>query len=295
MLRGFFRRITDLITQAPRLDDALFDEMEELLIASDVSVRTAETLVGGLRAAVRERRATDAAGVRRALEESIAAILSRHRASLAQPGAAGLTAYLVVGVNGTGKTTTIAKLARRFTLAGHRGLLAAADTFRAAAIEQLEIWGQRVGVDVVRHQPGGDPAAVVFDALQSARARGLDFVIADTAGRLHTKRNLMEELRKIARVGERELGRPLDETLLVLDATTGQNALAQAREFSAAAAVSGIVLTKLDGTAKGGAIITIADETTIPIKLIGTGEGLEDLTDFDPEAYARSLFEEEPQ
>jgi len=198
--------------------------------------------------------------------------------------------YLVVGVNGTGKTTTIAKLAARFQRQGRRVLLAAGDTFRAAAIEQLEVWARRLNAEMVSHHPGGDPAAVIFDSISAARARGCDVVIADTAGRLHTKRHLMEELGKIARVVERELGRPADETLLVLDATTGQNALTQAQQFHAAIGLTGVVMTKLDGTAKGGMVITISEEMGLPIKLIGVGEKLEDLEDFDPAAFATALL-----
>jgi fused signal recognition particle receptor len=194
-----------------------------------------------------------------------------------------------VGVNGTGKTTTIAKLAYRFQRQGKEVLLAAADTFRAAAIDQLQVWADRLRVEMVRHQHGGDPAAVLFDSIRAARARGSDIVIADTAGRLHTKRHLMEELKKVSRVAERELGRPPDETLLVLDATTGQNALTQAQEFTAAVGLSGVVVTKLDGTAKGGTVLTITEELGLPVKLIGVGEKVEDLEDFDPREFAASL------
>ncbi|MCL6629854.1 MAG: signal recognition particle-docking protein FtsY, partial [Armatimonadetes bacterium] len=200
------------------------------------------------------------------------------------------TVYLMVGVNGTGKTTTIAKLAYRFKTQGKKVILAAADTFRAAAIDQLEIWANRIGVDIIKQREGADPAAVVFDALQAAKSRNADIVIADTAGRLHTRLNLMEELKKIGRVVERELGRPADEVLLVLDATTGQNAISQAREFKAAVPLTGIVLTKLDGTAKGGIVVTLKAELGLPIKLVGLGERLEDLEDFDSRDFASSLL-----
>jgi fused signal recognition particle receptor len=196
----------------------------------------------------------------------------------------------MVGVNGTGKTTTIAKLAHRLRKQGQRVMLAAADTFRAAAIDQLEIWAGRVGGDIVKHQPGADPSAVLFDAIQAAVARRADYVIADTAGRLHTRVNLMEELKKMARVVQRALGRPPDETLLVLDATTGQNAISQAREFGSAVNVTGVVLAKLDGTSKGGIVVTIRDELGLPVKLVGTGEGVEDLEDFDAGEFARLLI-----
>jgi fused signal recognition particle receptor len=199
--------------------------------------------------------------------------------------------YLVVGVNGVGKTTSIAKLAHRLKREGRRPILAAGDTFRAAAIDQLEIWGQRIGVDVVKHREGSDPSAVIFDSVKAAKARGADYVIADTAGRLHTRSNLMEELKKINRVLERELGREADETLLVLDATTGQNAISQAKEFKAAVPVSGIILAKLDGTARGGIVITIADELGIPIKLVGTGEKPESLEDFEPNEFVEALLQ----
>jgi fused signal recognition particle receptor len=196
----------------------------------------------------------------------------------------------MVGVNGTGKTTTIAKLAARFQREGRSVLLAAADTFRAAAIDQLAVWADRLGADIVQQQPGSDPAAVVFDSIAAARARDIDVVMADTAGRLHTKHNLMEELKKMDRVARRELGRAPDETLLVLDGTTGQNALIQAQEFGAAVGVTGIVMTKLDGTAKGGTVITIAEEVGLPVKVIGTGEKIEDLEDFDPQDFAEALL-----
>ncbi len=290
MLRNLFRRVADLFAGPGEATEELFEELEEVLIASDVSTAVAARLVERLRERVREERIRDLSGVRRALRDELAGLLARHAAPLASEAAEPPLLFLIVGVNGTGKTTTIAKLAARLEGQGRRVLLAAADTFRAAAIEQLEVWAQRLGVEIVRHQPGGDPAAVLFDSLRAARARGLHAVIADTAGRLHTKRNLMEELRKVDRVARRELGRPPDETLLVLDATTGQNALIQAREFQQAIGLSGVVMTKLDGTAKGGSLITIAEEVGLPVKLIGTGEGLGDLRDFDPAEFASWLL-----
>ena len=202
-----------------------------------------------------------------------------------------LSGRSVVGVNGTGKTTTIAKLAAKFQKQKKTVMLAAADTFRAAAIDQLEVWAQRLGTEIVRHQPGGDPAAVLFDSIRAARARNVGVVIADTAGRLHTQRNLMEELKKVDRVVQKELGRAPDETLLVLDATTGQNALTQAQQFKEAIGLTGIVMTKLDGTAKGGMIITIAEEMQLPIKLIGVGEKAEDIEPFDPDKFVDALIE----
>ena len=294
MLRNLFRRVADLFVGEREIKDELFDELEELLIASDLSARVAALVVERLRQRVRERRLRTAQAARGALREFIAEMLAAHQQPLVATTAEPPLLYLMVGVNGTGKTTTIAKLARRFQGEGRRVLLAAADTFRAAAIEQLEVWAERLGAELVRHQPGGDPAAVLFDSIRAARARGADVVIADTAGRLHTRRHLMEELRKIDRVVRKELARPPDETLLVLDGTTGQNALVQAREFRDAIGVTGVVMTKLDGTAKGGMILTVTEELGLPIKLIGVGEQPEDLRDFDAQQFASWLLPEDP-
>jgi fused signal recognition particle receptor len=289
-LLKLFTKIGQLFSRKPTIDEEFYEELEELLIQADVSIRTTQKLLEELRQKVRSERLNCAEDVKNALRDAVARMFSetdsRIRLSDVPP-----SVFLMVGVNGTGKTTTIAKLARRYQRQGKRILLAAADTFRAAAIDQLEAWAKRINADIVRHQPGSDPAAVVFDAIQASKARGADIVIIDTAGRLHTKTNLMEELKKIGRVIEREVGRPPDETLLVLDATTGQNAVNQAREFSKAVPVTGVVLTKLDGTAKGGVLLTVRDELGIPVKLIGTGEKLEDLEDFDPQAFAASIFE----
>lgn len=292
MLKGLFQRINTLFRRGT-IDADLYDNLEETLVAGDVSVRTATDITERLRAQVRERRATEAEQARTLLRELLVEMLSEHRAPLvtAPPPEGGPRLYLVVGVNGTGKTTTIAKLAWRLKQQGRRVILAAGDTFRAAAIEQLQHWGERIGVEVVHGQLGGDAAAVVFDALTAAKARGAEFVIADTAGRLHTKRNLMEELAKIGRVAERTLGRPPDETLLVLDATTGQNAIIQAQEFAQVVPVSGLVITKLDGTAKGGVALTVSHDTGLPIKLVGLGERVEDLADFSPEEFVAGLME----
>ena len=288
MLKGLFSRIGQLFLRDV-VDEELLEELEELLVASDVSVRTAQEVTAQLRRRIVDEHIEQAARARDALKDIVAGILSRNQAPLVTNEHRPVL-YLVVGVNGTGKTTTIAKLAYRFRAQGRRVLLACADTFRAAAAEQLREWGARVGAETVAQQPGSDPAAVVFDAVEAARARGVDFVIADTAGRLHTQRNLMEELRKVARVSERALGRPPDEALLVLDATVGQNALNQAEQFSRAVSLTGIVLTKLDGTARGGAVVTIAFETGLPIKLIGVGEKPDDLRDFDARAFVEELF-----
>lgn len=264
----------------------LFEDLETALIQADVSLRTARKLLEDL---ARSPQA-ELEDIESNLKSKIIQILSQNYAPLKvspQPP----TVILTVGVNGTGKTTTIAKLAHRFIKEGKRVLLVASDTFRAAAIDQLEIWAKRLGAEMIKHKEGADPAAVVYDAIDAAKARKMDFVIIDTAGRMHTKRNLMEELKKIERVINKGMGRPPDESLLVLDATTGQNALVQAKEFQQAINITGIALAKLDGTAKGGIVITIKDELEIPIKLIGTGENLEDLQDFEPQKFAQALFE----
>jgi fused signal recognition particle receptor len=292
MLRGLFKKIGQLITGRGRVDEELFDELEEALIEADVGVHTATRLVQELREATRRERLSTPEEVRGHLRGEIAAILGSDEAGMHWAGTPP-TLCLVVGVNGTGKTTSIAKLAQLMRRQGKRVVLAAADTFRAAAIDQLELWSQRVGVELIKHKEGADPAAVVFDAVQAARARGAELVIADTAGRLHTKTNLMEELKKVHRVAERALGRPADEILLVLDATLGQNAVSQARSFAEALPVSGIVLTKLDGTARGGVIVTVADELKLPIKFAGTGEKPDDFAPFSPQKFVASLFDEE--
>ena len=275
-------------------DDEAWEELEEALLAADVGVATATELVERLRTRARAERATGPALRELLRAELLEAVGSADR-SLAldlltddqRPGI-----VLVVGVNGTGKTTTVGKLALALAEEGKQPVLAAADTFRAAATEQLVIWGDRVGAPVVRHQQGADPAAVAFDGLASARARGADVLLVDTAGRLHTKTNLMEELRKLRRVLEREGGQ-VREVLLVLDATTGQNGLAQARQFTDAVGVTGVVLTKLDGTAKGGIVIAVQRDLGIPVKLVGLGEGLHDLAPFDPDAFVDALLSED--
>ena len=290
MFRGLFKKIDQLITGRGKIDDELYDELEELLIQSDVGVHTAMRIVEDLRQATRRSRLSTADDVRAHLRAELIEILSlgdRRLHLAAEPP----TVYLMIGVNGTGNTTTTAKLAHQLKSQGKRVLLAAADTFRAAAIDQLEIWADRVGVDLVKHKEGADPAAVVYDAIQAARGRRMDYVLADTAGRLHTRTNLMEELKKVSRVVQRELGRPADEVLLVLDATIGQNAVNQAKSFAAALPLTGIALAKLDGTARGGVVITVKDELGIPIKLVGTGEKPGDLDEFRPEEFVAALFE----
>jgi fused signal recognition particle receptor len=275
-------------------DDEAWEELEEALLSADVGVATATELVERLRTRARAERASGPA-LRELLRDELREAVGSGDRSLAldllaeheRPGI-----VLVVGVNGTGKTTTVGKLALALSEEGKQPVLAAADTFRAAATEQLSIWADRVGAPVVRHQQGADPAAVAFDGLASARARGADVLLVDTAGRLHTKTNLMEELRKLRRVLEREGGQ-VREVLLVLDATTGQNGLAQARQFTDAVGVTGVVLTKLDGTAKGGIVIAVQRDLGIPVKLVGLGEGPHDLAPFDPDAFVDALLSED--
>jgi fused signal recognition particle receptor len=269
-----------------KIDEEVWEELEELLISADVGVGTTEKIIGTLRERAAEEK-LDGSQVGEALRQQMAAILTIP--PRARPNAASPRVYLVVGVNGSGKTTSIAKLAYRFKKEGKSVLLAAADTFRAAAIDQLKKQGERVGVDVIAHQPGADPGAVAYDAVQAAMSRRVDALIIDTAGRLHTKFNLMEELKKVHRVAARLDASAPHEVILVLDATTGQNGLTQARYFTEAVGVTGIFLAKLDGTAKGGVVLAICDELGVPIEMIGTGEGLEDLLPFDAAAFVEGL------
>jgi len=289
---AFRERILGVFGSRSRIDESLFEELEETLLAADVGVQTAIRLTEELRQEVERRRLSDPADLRPLLQERLLARLSSDGAETELRFAAeGPTVFLFVGVNGVGKTTTIGKLACRLVAEGKRVLLAAGDTFRAAAIEQLEIWARRAGCDIVRHQPGADPAAVVFDAVQAAKHRGIDVLLCDTAGRLQNKVNLMEELEKIVRVVRREVPDGPHEVLLVVDATTGQNAVEQARRFGEKTGVTGIVLTKLDGTAKGGVAVAIREELGLPVKLVGLGEKPDDLEPFDAEAFVRGLFE----
>ncbi|MGC8843204.1 MAG: signal recognition particle-docking protein FtsY [bacterium] len=276
MIRGIFARIKEIL-RGGKPDATLLSEVEELLLSADVGVKMTEELLPLIQG-----------GDYSLLKNKIIEILSPPSPLKISPEPP--TVYLFLGVNGTGKTTTIAKLAYRLKKEGKESLLVAGDTFRAAAAEQLEEWGRRIGVDVIKQKEGADPAAVVFDALSAGKARGIPFILIDTAGRLHTKSHLLEELRKINRVIEKQLGRKPDESLLVLDATIGQNAIQQARVFLEACDVTGIVLCKYDGTAKGGAIIPIKKELGIPIKLLGIGEKMEDLIDFDPVSFTEALF-----
>lgn len=272
------------------IDEQLYDELEEALLQADTNVQTTHQILDEVRKAIRDEKITTGEGIKDRLQKAIA---DRFRQDV--PGLImadeGLTVYLFVGVNGVGKTTTIAKVAHLLKRKGFSVMLAAGDTFRAAAIEQLDIWAQRVGCEIVKSQPGADSGAVVFDAITAAKARGVDFVLADTAGRQHSKGNLMAELQKISRVTEKALGRKPDEVLLVLDANTGQNAIRQAEEFTKVAGVTGLVLTKLDGTSRGGALIGVYERFHVPIKLIGVGEKMEDLRDFKPDTFAAQLFD----
>jgi len=273
-----------------KIDDELFEELEEILIMADCGAATAGRVCEELKKRVKEQKITDPEAIKGLLKDTVADMLrgGQELQCTTKP-----SVILVIGVNGVGKTTTIGKLAARFKAEGKKVVLGAADTFRAAAIDQLAIWAERADAEIVKHVEGSDPAAVVFDSLAAAKARGADVVICDTAGRLHNKKNLMDELSKISRVIQRELPDADKEVLLVLDATTGQNAVNQAREFKNAAGITGIVLTKLDGTARGGVVLAIREDLDVPVKFVGVGEGVDDLMPFDPDAFAVSLFEEE--
>lgn len=287
---GLVGRIDLLLAGRSTIDGDTLEALEEILIESDIGVQQVMTLISRIQDRVEKKDLKDPQLIKGYIRDEITNILSHKNHHLSRP-AEGPFVIMVVGVNGVGKTTTIAKLARRFSEAGESVLLAAGDTFRAAATEQLEIWGKRVGADVIKHQSGADPSAVIFDALKAADARGTGVVIADTAGRLHTKVNLMEELKKMKRVMAKVMPEAPHEILLVLDATTGQNALSQAKIFHEAVGVTGIALTKLDGTAKGGIVTAIVGELGIPVKLIGIGEGMDDLRDFEPQAFVGALFD----
>jgi fused signal recognition particle receptor len=294
--RSWFGHIAGLFDRGG-VDEQLWEELEELLIAADVGVATTQRILDQVRERVEKERLNDPAQVRAALKETLVQLLTAPQGKgrlWAADGAAGAppkpAVILVLGVNGTGKTTTIAKLAYAYQSEGGKAVIAAGDTFRAAAIEQLKEWGKRVGADVIAHKQGADPGAVVFDAIEAAESRGADVVIIDTAGRLHTKFNLMEELRKIRRIIERKEPSAPHEVLLVLDATIGQNALIQAKAFTEAVEVTSICLTKLDGTSKGGIVFAICDQLGIPVRLVGTGERPEDLAPFSPEAFVEALF-----
>lgn len=281
--------IGDMLRGFTKIDRELMDELEEILIMSDVGTTTAALLREKLEQAVKERKVTDPNEVRALLQELVADML---RGGQELQLSTRPSVILMIGVNGVGKTTTVGKLAYNLKNDGKKVLLAAADTFRDAAIEQLDVWAKRADVDIVRHTQGADPGAVVFDAIAAAKARGCDVVLCDTAGRLHNKKNLMEELHKISRIIDRELPDADKEVLLVLDATTGQNAVSQAREFKEVAGITGIVLTKLDGTARGGVVLALRGDLQVPVKFVGVGEGIDDLQPFDPDAFAAGMFGE---
>ena len=278
-------RVDELIEATEEIDEDFYEDLVDILIMSDMGVRTSDKVIEELKARIEAQKITDARKAREILKQILKEIMDMPRKPLRWP-----MIMMVVGVNGVGKTTTIGKLALRFKDARHSVVLAAADTFRAAAADQLEIWSDRAQVPIVRHAEGADPAAVVFDGIQKAKATEADLLIVDTAGRLHNKKNLMEELRKISRIIQREYEGAEVRTLLVIDATTGQNGLQQAREFASVADVSGIVLTKLDGTAKGGIAVAIMDELKLPVLYIGVGEGIEDLQAFDAGAFVDAIF-----
>jgi fused signal recognition particle receptor len=285
--KNFTDKIGSLVL-GEKIDETYLDELEEALIASDVGMGTASLVLKDLKERFKRNELQSPAQVKERLKQILFEILSA-RPSVFSPVAAPAV-VLVVGVNGTGKTTTIGKLAYRLRAEGKKVMLAAGDTFRAAASEQLSIWGERAGIPVIKHKEGADPSAVVFDAVSAAKARAVDVLIVDTAGRLHTKSNLMEELKKIQRILSRELPGAPHETLLVLDGNTGQNALVQAKMFHEAVGVTGIVLTKLDGTSKGGIVFAIYKELSIPVKFVGIGEAIEDLRSFDPREFVNALL-----
>jgi fused signal recognition particle receptor len=285
---SFSEQVRDVVLLKRDLDDDFYDDLLEILIGADVGMATAEPLVTTLRRRVKDERIPDAEAALAALKEDMVTLLETRDRTLHL--AARPSVVLVVGVNGNGKTTTIGKLAHRLREQGQTSIVAAADTYLAAAIDQLRIWAERAGSDIVAHQSGADPGAVAFDAIEAARSRGADVVLVDTAGRLHTKAPLMEELKKVARVIQRQIPDAPHETLLVLEAPTGMNAIVQARTFHDALQLTGLVLTKLDGTARGGTLLAIEAELGVPVKLVGMGEGIDDLNVFDPQAYLDALF-----
>ncbi|AEV69217.1 signal recognition particle-docking protein FtsY [Acetivibrio clariflavus] len=281
-------RIDQVLVSFGKIDEELFDELEEILITSDVGTEATLRIIEDLKKKVKENKITDPLKVKELLKDELKELLSIGSTELNVE--ASPSVIVVVGVNGVGKTTSIGKIANQLKQKGKKVVMAAADTFRAAAIDQLEIWANRVGVELIKHSEGSDPAAVVFDAIQAVKARKSDVLICDTAGRLHNKKNLMDELKKIFRIIDRELPEASKEVLLVLDATTGQNAIVQAKTFKEVSPVSGIVLTKLDGTAKGGIVIAISSELNIPVKLIGVGEKIDDLQRFNADEFVEALF-----
>lgn len=286
----FVERVEDLFTRRKRIDEEFYEELEEILIGADVGVNTVLKLIDDLRAEVKKRKIEQPSELQPILSEMLIHLLKGDENTDLKMADSGPTVILFVGVNGVGKTTTIGKLAHHLKSQGKKVMLAAGDTFRAGAIEQLEAWGQRAGVDVIKQQAGSDPAAVMFDALHAAKNRGADVLLCDTAGRLQNKVNLMEELNKIYRVIRREVPDAPHEVLLVLDATTGQNALSQAKNFDEKSGLTGLVLTKLDGTAKGGIVVAIRQELKLPVKFVGLGEKMDDLQPFDSDQFVHALF-----
>ena len=286
--QGITDKIDDVLKSYTKVDEELLEELEEILITADVGVNTTMDIIDKLRDKIKENKITEPSGVKAELKNIIEEILTNENSTLNVEKSP--TIILMVGVNGVGKTTTIGKLANRYKQEGKKILLAAGDTFRAAAIEQLEVWAGRSNVDIIKHQEGADPGAVVFDAIKAAKARKVDLLICDTAGRLHNKANLMNELGKVFKIVDREFPEANKEVLLVVDATTGQNAVVQAKTFKEVADITGIVLTKLDGTAKGGVVLAVKSEVDVPVKLIGVGEKVEDLQDFDAKAFSEALF-----
>ena len=283
-------KINETLKLAITIDEDLYEELEEILVMSDIGMDTTIEIINRLKDKIRKEKINDPNEVYPALKDVIKEMMLEGTKEVSNEEEVGKKVLLVIGVNGDGKTTSIGKLAAKNKNAGKKVLLAAADTFRAAAIDQLEVWSQRAGVDLIKHSEGSDPAAVVFDAVNAAKARNTDLLICDTAGRLHNKKNLMDELSKIGRIIDREFEGANKETLLVLDATTGQNAVIQAKQFMEACPIDGIILTKLDGTAKGGVVLAVKSEVDVPVKLIGVGEKVEDLQDFDAKAFSDALF-----
>ncbi|WP_081712127.1 signal recognition particle-docking protein FtsY [[Clostridium] dakarense] len=286
--QGITDRIDDVLKSYTKVDEELLEELEEILITADVGVNTTMDIIDSLRDKIKSKGITNPMDVREELKNVVEEILTNENSTLDVTNSP--TIILMVGVNGVGKTTTIGKLANRYKREGKKVLLAAGDTFRAAAIEQLEVWAGRSNVDIIKHQEGADPGAVIFDAIKAAKARNVDLLICDTAGRLHNKTNLMNELGKVFKIVDREFPEAKREVLLVVDATTGQNAVSQAKTFKEVADITGIVLTKLDGTAKGGVVLAVKSEVDVPVKLIGVGESVEDLQDFDAKAFSDALF-----
>ena len=286
--KGITEKIDQVLVSFGKVDDDLFDELEEVLITADLGIETSLRIMDSTRKKVKEGKITDPLKIKDIIKDTLIEILGEETQRLdIEPAPAVI---VVIGVNGVGKTTSIGKIANQLKKSGKKVIMAAADTFRAAAIDQLQIWADRVGVELIKQDEGSDPAAVIYDAIAAARARKADVLICDTAGRLHTKKNLMEELRKVSRIIDREMPNAKRENLLVLDATTGQNAVSQAKTFSEVTDISGIVLTKLDGTAKGGIIIAIKSELDVPVKLVGVGEQIDDLQPFNAREFVEALF-----